>query len=102
MSHNARVTTTDESRLERRHALSPARRRQPLFFFGGAGEETITLRVSWVGGKSPKIPPAEKRRRCSYGSLVKIERIVCVLGLSLGFRGVWAIVLVEKLGLGPP
>ena len=31
MSHNARVTTTDESRLERRHASSRLRRRQLLF-----------------------------------------------------------------------
>ena len=32
MSHNARLTNTDESRRERRHASSRARRRQPFFF----------------------------------------------------------------------
>ena len=55
--------------------------------------------ASCVGRGSPKMPPAEQRRRCSYRSL---ERILCVLGLSLGSRAVWAIELVGKLGLRPP
>ena len=46
--------------------------------------------ASCVGRGSPKMPPAEQRRRCSYR---RFERILCVLGLSLGSRAVWAIVL---------
>ena len=45
------------------------------------------------------MPPAEQRRRCSYRS---IEPNLCVLGLSPGFRAVWAIVLFHKLRLRPP
>ena len=51
---------------ERRRAWSRARRRKPLFCFGGAGYEAITLSLSWVGGGSPKTPRTEQRRWCSY------------------------------------
>ena len=82
ISHNFRVTNAEESRRERRHASSRARRRRSRFVLlrrrlGSA----ITLSVSCVGGGSPKVPPAEQRRRCGYRSL---ERILCVLGVSLG------------------
>ena len=68
-----------------RHASSRARRHQPLYF-GGAGYEAITLRVSWVGRGRRKMPSAEQRLRCRYRSL---ERVL--LGLSLGSRAVWDI-----------
>ena len=61
--------------------------------------KTAPLRVHSVGGGSPKMPPAEQRRGCTYRSL---ERILCFGSLSLGSCAVWAIELVEKLGLPPP
>ena len=45
------------------------------------------------------MPPAEKRRRCSYPSL---ERILCALSLSLCSCAVRPIVLFEKMRLRPP
>ena len=36
-SHNAQPTNSDARRRERRFALPRARRRQPLFLFGGSG-----------------------------------------------------------------
>ena len=98
MSHNARLTKTGDSSRERRHASSRARRRQPFLLCGGAGWQATTLRFSWVGGGSRKIPRAEQRRRRSYRSL---GSILCFLGLSLG-RVVWAIEPVGKMGLRPP
>ena len=45
------------------------------------------------------MPRVEQRWRCSYRNL---ERILCVLDLSLVSRAVWAIELVENMGLRPP
>ena len=53
-------------------------------FLGGAQVRQLpdsTLRVSRMGGGSPKTPRAEQRRRWSYPSL---ERILIALGRSLG------------------
>ena len=33
-----------------------------FFFFDGVGEEATTLRVSWVGGGSPKTPRTDQQR----------------------------------------
>ena len=69
--------------------------RPPLSFcFGGAGYEAITFSISGVGGGNLETPPAQQRRRGSYPSL---DRILCGFALSLVFRDVWAIELVEKL-----
>ena len=48
------------------------------FFFGGVGEEAITFRVSRVGRGSPKMPPAEQRRRCSHQSLERVSSVFWV------------------------
>ena len=61
-SHNALPTNSDARRRERRFALPHARRRKPLSFFGRAGYEDITLRVSWVGGGSPQASRAAQQR----------------------------------------
>ena len=66
--------------------------------FLAAQARKLSLTVAWVGGGTSNIPRAEQRRRCSYRSL---ERILCVLGRSLGSRAICAIELVEKLGLRP-
>ena len=72
----------------------------------GRGRQRRHASVAWappptscVGGGSPKMPPEKQRRWCRYRSL---ERILCVLGLSLGSRAFWAIVRFEKLRLRPP
>ena len=99
MSHNARVTTTDESRLERRHSLSPARRRQPLSFLAAQARKlSLSGPLGWAEGARKCHP-----RKSDGGAAMEALSVLSVfLGLSLGFRGVWAIELVEKLGLGPP
>ena len=49
MSHNARLTNTNESRRGRRHASSRARRRQPLFCFGGVARKlTFSGSLEWT------------------------------------------------------
>ena len=55
-SHKAQPINSDARRRERRFALPRAHRRLPLFLFGRAGWEAITLRVSWVDGRSPQAP----------------------------------------------
>ena len=72
----------------------------------GRGRQRRHASVAWappptscVGGGSPKMPPEKQRRWCRYRSL---ERILCVLGLSLGSRAFWAIVRFEKSRLLPP
>ena len=71
-----------------------------FFFLAAQARKLITLRVSWVGGGSPKMPHAEQRRRCGYRSL---PHVLCVLDLlSLGSRAIWAIEVVEKVVLRPP
>ena len=67
-----------------------------LFSLLAARARKLWLRV---GGGSPRMPRAEQRRRCSYRS---IDRILCILVLSLGSCAFRAIELVEKMGLQPP
>ena len=51
MSHNARLTNTDESRRERRNASSRARRRQSLFFFTAQGRKVSpSSSLAWAEG----------------------------------------------------
>ena len=45
----------------------------------------------------------ERHARDSDGdAAIEVLSVSCVLGLSLGSRAVWAIELLEKLGLRPP
>ena len=80
MSHNTRVTNTDEIRRERRHASSRARLPQPHFLLAAHARKLS------LGGGRRKMPSAEQRRRCSYRSLERIR-----FGLSVGSRAVWDI-----------
>ena len=51
ISQNARVTNTDESRRERQHASSRARRRQPLFYFAAQARKlSLSAPFAWAKG----------------------------------------------------
>ena len=51
MSHNARLTNTDESRRERRHLSSRARRRLPHFFLAAQARElSLSGFLGWAEG----------------------------------------------------
>ena len=56
----------------------------------GSYHINITLKVSWVGGGSPKMPLAKERRRYSYRSLERIlvfwvyPSLSCCLGERAG------------------
>ena len=74
------ATSVDESEGLRCHVRAAA---STLFLVGGAGQEAITLRVSWVGRGNPQAPRAEQQWWCTYRGL---ERILRVFARLLGFR----------------
>ena len=73
---------TDESRRERRHASSCARRRQPLFFFAAQGRKlSLSASPAWAEGALKCHP------RNSDGGAAWAYPLC--FGLSLGSRAVW-------------
>ena len=67
-----------------------------LFFFSAAQARNLSLSgtLGWAEGALTSHP-----RNSDGGAAIEF---FCVLGLSLGSLTVWAIDLVERLGLRPP
>ena len=78
----------------RRHVRATA----SLFFsLAKARKRSLSGSLGWVEGALTCHP-----RNNDGDAAIEVLSVSCVLGLSLGSRAVWAIELLEKLGLRPP
>ena len=93
---------TEECRWERRRAWSRARRRKPLFCFGGEGYIGSYHSQPLLGGRRKPKNATHKTVTAIHTTIIEILGCLVFSVASLGCRGTWPIELVAKLGLRPP